>query len=91
MPYIKNSDREMLDGALLELVDSIKDIDPKTENIAGNLNYIITYLMKTFLEDRKCYKNLNEMIGMLECAKQELYRKEIAPYEDIKEKQNGSV
>jgi len=37
------------------------------------------------------YAELNEVIGVLECAKQELYRRVVAPYEDGKAKINGDV
>jgi len=37
------------------------------------------------------YSNLNELIGVLECAKLELYRRVAAPYEDEKALINGDV
>jgi hypothetical protein len=37
------------------------------------------------------YDDYNEQIGILECAKLELYRKRAAPYEDLKEQENGPV
>jgi len=37
------------------------------------------------------YADYNEVIGVLECVKQELYRKVISKYEDKKEKENGTV
>ena len=36
-------------------------------------------------------KNLNAIIGALECAKLELYRRVAAPYEDDKIIENGDV
>jgi len=38
-----------------------------------------------------CYKTLNEVIGVLECAGQEFYRKVVVPYEDLKRLKNGPV
>tara|TARA_Y100000034_G_C6647009_1_gene283074 strand:- start:201 stop:446 length:246 start_codon:yes stop_codon:yes gene_type:complete len=80
MPYIKPWEREDLDPAVL----------PST---AGGLNYAITALCKEYMDARGgvCYSNINEVIGVLECAKQELYRRVAAPYEDIKIKENGDV
>jgi hypothetical protein len=39
----------------------------------------------------KNYSNLNEMIGALECCKQEYYRTVVGPYEDMKIDENGDV
>ena len=39
----------------------------------------------------KNYSNLNEMIGALECCKQEYYRAIVGPYEDMKIDENGDV
>jgi hypothetical protein len=39
----------------------------------------------------KNYKHINEIIGVLECAKQEFYRRVAAPYEDTKIQENGDV
>lgn len=60
---------------------------------AGILNYVITDMLDSCfgpLSDAK-YKDYNEAIGMLECCKLEFYRKAAAPYEDLKEKENGKV
>jgi len=50
-------------------------------------------LIKNVLEtnQRMNYKNINAAIGVLECCKQELYRKTAAPYEDIKINNNGGL
>ena len=37
------------------------------------------------------YEDYASVIGALECAKQELYRRLVAPYEDKKIKENGDV
>ena len=37
------------------------------------------------------YVKLNELIGVLECAKLELYRRVASPYEDEKVESNGDV
>lgn len=38
-----------------------------------------------------CYAHYNEAMGVLECVKQEIYRRLIAPYEQEKCKANGDV
>ena len=43
------------------------------------------------MEEDLCYTVLNEVIGMLECAKLELYRQVAVPYEDKKKRNNGAV
>ena len=59
---------------------------------AGELNYLVTRLCDAFLmKTGLSYKNINQAIGALECAKLELYRKIASPYEDKKEIENGAV
>jgi predicted DNA-binding protein with PD1-like motif len=59
---------------------------------AGDLNFILTSIIHTYLKKKGIkYANINEVIGMLECCKLELYRKIAAPYEDIKIQENGDV
>ena len=85
MPYIREEDREQY-RAILKYIEKIGIA------CAGDLNYLITVLSNIYLEESgKCYTSYNEVIGVLECAKQEYYRKKIAPYEDKKCKENGAV
>jgi hypothetical protein len=44
-----------------------------------------------YLADELSYSKINEVIGVLECAKQELYRRVASPYEDSKKEANGDV
>jgi hypothetical protein len=63
----------------------------EAQNI-GELNYLITMLVKDYIERKgKNYANLNSVVGVLECAKLELYRRVAAPYEDMKCDENGDV
>lgn len=83
MPYIKPEDRTVMDNGF----------EPTTD---GELNYVITKLVRRYLYAKAKggpirYTMYNEVIGVLECAKQELYRRMIAPYEDEKIKENGDV
>ena len=60
----------------------------------GTLNYIITRLCDYWTKDidgKANYERYNAVIGVLECVKQELYRRQIAPYEDEKCEENGDV
>ena len=64
---------------------------------AGELNYAITRFVDDYLrrmaeqDGRLRYAHLNEAMGVLECAKLELYRRVAAPYEDRKVEENGDV
>lgn len=79
MPYIEA-------GIRASLEDGRKPTKP------GELNYLITKLVDSFLVmSGVSYTSLNAAIGVLECAKLELYRKVASLYEDKKERANGSV
>jgi hypothetical protein len=81
MPYIDISDRPSLDN------------HARTPATAGELNYAITRLVLGFIANQggNSYANFNAAIGALECSKLELYRRMVAPYEDVKISQNGDV
>ena len=86
MPYIKQTDRELI-NPLLD--DFLRSVDVLT---VGDLNYTITSILHQWLKDQNlCYKNINAAIGVLECVKLELYRMIAAPYEDNKKFLNGAI
>jgi hypothetical protein len=58
---------------------------------AGELNYIITLTCLDFLPEKPSYSDFNTIIGALECAKLEMYRRMVVPYEDQKKHENGDV
>ena len=58
----------------------------------GDLNYLVTTLCAEYLDHRGLgYANINEVVGVLDCAKLELYRRIAVPYEDTKIIENGDV
>jgi len=59
----------------------------------GALNFIIVRLICWYLilKEEVTYSDYNEIVGVLECVKQELFRRRINPYEERKLKQNGDV
>lgn len=58
----------------------------------GELNYVVTQLVDSWLTVVGVnYGSLNAAVGVLECAKLELYRRLAAPYEDGKLAENGEV
>lgn len=84
MPYISPKVREDLKHKLVYGGRSIQNV--------GELNYMITRMIDQYLKDNNLnYESINAVIGVLECAKLELYRRIAAPYEDIKIAQNGDV
>lgn len=84
MPYIKKDLRLTLDKPVIELILKI--------STPGELNYVITKLVTEYLKNEsESYLVYNEIIGCLECAKQEFYRRAIVPYEEKKRKENGDV
>jgi hypothetical protein len=77
MPYIRREKR---------------DIIPFGAKTAGELNYVLTRIVDSYWhEEGRNYQAFNDIIGALEGAKLELYRRKVAPYEDIKIKENGDV
>jgi broad-specificity NMP kinase len=59
---------------------------------AGELNYVLTGVLDSWLSQVGVrYETINAVIGVLECAKLELYRRLAAPYEDEKIAENGDV
>jgi hypothetical protein len=88
MPYISQELRRDVDGnieALTKILDWIEK-----DKLDGVMNYVITRLLRGQYNNGK-YAEYNAAIGVLECAKLELYRKAVAPYEDIKIRENGDV
>jgi len=88
MPYIKKENREFLDDAIGHLANDIESLSLKGGR-DGNLNYAITRLIDRLYYKR--YSEINEAVGVLECVKQEYYRKVASKYEDMKCVENGEV
>ncbi|MFQ6610944.1 MAG: hypothetical protein ACE5D7_09140 [Fidelibacterota bacterium] len=80
MPYIDVNERKRIDQG------------GQPQN-AGELNYAVSRLIDQYLirKGKIRYQNLNEVIGVLECAKLELYRRIAAPYEELKLNEQGDV
>jgi hypothetical protein len=90
MPYIKDEERQNLEHSLASLAAQV--IVKEDSSQAGVLNYCISALFNEVLKTRGLnYRNVNELIGVLECAKLELYRRVASPYEDLKVEENGDV
>lgn len=85
MPYIDPQTRLGLDPGYV--------IHPPHPEGPGELNYVITTAIDRYVNEQGelNYAKINEVIGVLECAKLELYRRVAAPYEDQKMNDNGEV
>lgn len=57
----------------------------------GELNYCLTRLMTEYCHSVLGYGDINDVIGAIECAKLEFYRRMAVPYEDQKIIENGDV
>ncbi len=80
MPYIDPHRRTML-----------ANVGHQAET-PGELNYKITGLITQYLAHNfrhVGYTQMNEIMGVLECAKQEFYRRVVVPYENTKCEENG--
>lgn len=81
MPYIKKDQRDKL--------------IPKAESYptcGGDLNFQITCLVLEYVKyNGSSYKQINDIVGALEAAKLEFYRRLVAPYENKKIEENGDV
>lgn len=91
MPYVDKDTRERLDNSDLSLIDMLgKQISKEIPKRAGEMNFVISSLIDRVYHPMR-YNDINEAIGVLECAKQELYRRIAAPYEDTKIAAHGDV
>jgi len=85
MPYIKQEDRNKFKDLEMELGFET----PKT---AGELQYVIAVMIKAFMsESEGRYQDMNNVMGALNGANLEFYRRTVAPYEDLCIALNGDV
>ncbi len=82
MPYITVNRRVDFQ---LEKLDNLIPTNP------GELNYLITYLCDQYWQQSGNYQGINDIVGALEGAKMEFYRRVAAPYENLKSAENGDV
>jgi len=89
MPYIKPEERCSWDSFLQPILatvgESYNNIKP------GELNYLFSSIVWSIFEANPSYTKANELIGVLECVKQEFIRRKLNPLEDLKIKENGDI
>jgi len=87
LPYIISGERETLDELVASIVTELRNGD-----FRGRLNYTISSILEGLLvANGTSYRLINDMVGVLECSKLELYRRVAIPYEDSKIEENGDV
>lgn len=80
MPYIDEGRRYEIDSGY------------GAPSTAGELNYYLTMTLLRYVGEKKLsYQTINDIIGALEGAKLEFYRRIVVPYEDKKKEENGDV
>lgn len=78
MPYITQDARDAMHSG-------------EVPTTPGELNYVITQVIMTYLDGASSYTDYNEVLGVLEAVKQEFYRRVVVPYENVKMDDNGDV
>lgn len=93
MPYITKENREKLDGEIDSLILKLESFTD--DEIEGALNYTISRLVSQLVTRDKWdgfrYKNINRIMGVLECVKSEFYRRAASDYEDLAIQKNGDM
>jgi len=85
MPYIAEEDREGFQHIPAAL--SLNGIDT-----AGELQFVIALAIAEYLKDKPHrYQTMNDVMGALNGANQEFYRRVVAPYETKCIEKNGDV
>lgn len=84
MPYIRQNRRPKFDTEITKLMESVES--------GGDMNFIFTRICHQFIKKfGESYANYSICVSSLENAKLELYRRQIANYEDIKIYENGDM
>lgn len=85
MPYVKYCDREKYSLLINTAQVKLKDAT------AGEINYVLSSMIWNMFDENRNYAKANELMGVLECVKQEFYRRKVALYEDEKMIENGDI
>jgi hypothetical protein len=94
MPYIRKEERERYDVEIDKITSLLLDKFPGDNSrhfSVGELNYIISSIVWALFDTNQSYTRGNELVGVLECVKQEFIRRRLNQYEDLKIKENGDI
>lgn len=93
MPYIPSSDRPVYDPQIKQLAELLAR--QPADRRKGHANYVITQILRKAwgVDDpaHESYSSYADIIGTLECAKHELYRRRLAAYEDTAIAKHGDL
>jgi hypothetical protein len=85
MPYIAPENRQDF-----EAIKETLEIYPIES--AGEIQYLIALIIKEFMKGKpKRYATMNDVMGALNGANLEFYRRHVAPYEDECIERNGDI
>ena len=89
MPYIDPELRPRWDA----VVDKFESVIDEFHSIkAGELNYLLTKIVCSwFRMGNRSYDRIQSVVGLLECMKQEFYRRVATSYEESKKELHGDV
>jgi len=84
MPYIKKKDRKKFNASIDELIELIQE--------KGELNYVICEIVSGLLLKYSIgYERISEWIDAVDGAENELRRRILDPYEELKIIENGDL
>lgn len=89
MPYIKKEQRTKFEPTIYTILQDLIKSDKSFE--VGELNYIISSIIWKIFDNKRSYTNGNNLVGVLECVKNEFIRRRLNDYEDQKIKENGDI
>ncbi len=89
MPYIPPADRPSLDDLVAQVVEELSCYEPLDR--LGHLNYTLTRIVLGAMPRPPRYHWLVAYRGVLSDVKDEMGRRYVAKYEDIKARENGDV
>lgn len=85
MPYIDQEAR----AGFEHLEEYITDFPPET---AGEMQYLFAVIIREYMKSNpRRYQTMNNVMGALNGANLEFYRRYVAPYEDECIERNGDV
>jgi hypothetical protein len=82
MPYIRKEIRPTMDTVVDQMIKAGVQVD-------GDLNYILFKFCKNHV--KPSYNNYKNFLGELNEAAEEIRRRLLAPYENLKIEENGDV
>ena len=96
MPYIEQEVRDDYDKKTIKwfreaMVIRCRGGIDSNPQFAGDMNWLISSILWAAFDANPSYRRGNEIVGILESAKQEFYRRKLTPYEDGKILENGDL